>query len=120
MQLTFVSSLSSHISGTCVPLPKSANIKNKSAQAAAVQAAKDLKFLCPYASSVVVNACLARSCHAILRSVKHCKASPSGSLTGSFCSDTSNDKIVSNLGLRERKHNGHRNFNYQKVKLYSV
>ncbi|XP_052059486.1 lysine-specific demethylase 5A-like isoform X1 [Mytilus californianus] len=33
--------------GTCVPLPKSANIKNKSAQAAAVQAAKDLKFLCP-------------------------------------------------------------------------
>lgn len=33
--------------GTCVPLPKSANIKNKSAQAAAMQAAKDLKFLCP-------------------------------------------------------------------------
>lgn len=33
--------------GTCVPLPKSANIKNKTAQAAAVQAAKDLKFLCP-------------------------------------------------------------------------
>lgn len=30
-----------------MPLPKSANIKNKSAQAAAVQAAKDLKFLCP-------------------------------------------------------------------------
>ncbi|XP_061178889.1 lysine-specific demethylase 5A-like isoform X2 [Saccostrea echinata] len=33
--------------GTCVPLPKSANLKNKSQQAAAVQAAKDLKFLCP-------------------------------------------------------------------------
>jgi len=33
--------------GTCVPLPKSANMKNKSSQAAAVQAAKDLKFLCP-------------------------------------------------------------------------
>ncbi|KAK3104094.1 hypothetical protein FSP39_024364 [Pinctada imbricata] len=30
--------------GTCVPLPKSANIKNKTS---AVQAAKDLKFLCP-------------------------------------------------------------------------
>lgn len=30
-----------------MPLPKSANNKNKSAQAAAVQAAKDLKFLCP-------------------------------------------------------------------------
>lgn len=37
-----------HLSaGTCVPLPKSANLKNKSQQAAAVQAAKDLKFLCP-------------------------------------------------------------------------
>lgn len=33
--------------GTCVPLPKSANMKNKSSQIAAVQAAKDLKFLCP-------------------------------------------------------------------------
>ncbi|XP_060607947.1 lysine-specific demethylase 5A-like isoform X1 [Ruditapes philippinarum] len=33
--------------GTCVPLPKSANIKNRSSQMAAVQAAKDLKFLCP-------------------------------------------------------------------------
>ncbi|XP_052282476.1 lysine-specific demethylase 5A-like isoform X2 [Dreissena polymorpha] len=33
--------------GTCVPLPKSANIKNRSSQLAAVQAAKDLKFLCP-------------------------------------------------------------------------
>lgn len=30
-----------------MPLPKSANMKNKSSQAAAVQAAKDLKFLCP-------------------------------------------------------------------------
>lgn len=33
--------------GTCVPLPKSANVKNKTSQMAAVQAAKDLKFLCP-------------------------------------------------------------------------
>ncbi|XP_052780089.1 lysine-specific demethylase 5A-like isoform X2 [Mya arenaria] len=33
--------------GACVPLPKSANIKNRSSQLAAVQAAKDLKFLCP-------------------------------------------------------------------------
>lgn len=33
--------------GTCVPLPKSANMKNRSSQLAAVQAAKDLKFLCP-------------------------------------------------------------------------
>ncbi|KAK3610530.1 hypothetical protein CHS0354_008964 [Potamilus streckersoni] len=33
--------------GTCVPLPKSANFKNKSSQIAAIQAAKDLKFLCP-------------------------------------------------------------------------
>ena len=30
-----------------MPLPKSANVKNKSSQLAAVQAAKDLKFLCP-------------------------------------------------------------------------
>lgn len=30
-----------------MPLPKSANIKNRSSQLAAVQAAKDLKFLCP-------------------------------------------------------------------------
>jgi len=30
-----------------VPLPKSANMKNRSSQLAAVQAAKDLKFLCP-------------------------------------------------------------------------
>ncbi len=33
--------------GTCVPLPKSANLKNKSTTAALVQAARDLKFLCP-------------------------------------------------------------------------
>lgn len=30
-----------------MPLPKSANMKNRSSQLAAVQAAKDLKFLCP-------------------------------------------------------------------------
>ena len=35
------------LSGSCVPLPKSANLKNKASQAAAVQAARDLKFLCP-------------------------------------------------------------------------
>ena len=33
--------------GTCVPLPKSANLKNRTSQAAMVQAARDLKFLCP-------------------------------------------------------------------------
>ena len=32
---------------TCVPLPKSANLKNKSSSSAMVSAAKDLKFLCP-------------------------------------------------------------------------
>lgn len=31
----------------CVPLPKSANIKNKNCQAAVMQACKNLKFLCP-------------------------------------------------------------------------
>ena len=36
-----------YFAGTCVPLPKSANMKNKSSQMAAIQAAKDLKFLCP-------------------------------------------------------------------------
>ncbi len=33
--------------GNCVPLPKSANLKNKNSQQAVVQAARDLKFLCP-------------------------------------------------------------------------
>ena len=33
--------------GTCVPLPKSANLKNKSSTVSLVQAARDLKFLCP-------------------------------------------------------------------------
>ncbi|KAK6176380.1 hypothetical protein SNE40_014678 [Patella caerulea] len=33
--------------GTCVPLPKSSNLKNKTSQAAVMQAAKDMKFLCP-------------------------------------------------------------------------
>lgn len=33
--------------GTCVPLPKSSSIKSKNSHAAAVQAARDLKFLCP-------------------------------------------------------------------------
>ncbi|XP_064633580.1 lysine-specific demethylase 5A-like isoform X2 [Lineus longissimus] len=31
----------------CVPLPKSTNLKNKSSHAAIIQAARDLKFLCP-------------------------------------------------------------------------
>lgn len=35
------------ILGSCVPLPRSANLKNKSSTAALVQAARDLKFLCP-------------------------------------------------------------------------
>ncbi|XP_046372172.2 lysine-specific demethylase 5A-like isoform X4 [Haliotis rufescens] len=33
--------------GTCVPLPKSANMKNKTSQTAVMQATKDMKFLCP-------------------------------------------------------------------------
>ena len=33
--------------GTCVPLPKSANLKNKTGQQTAVQVVRDLKFLCP-------------------------------------------------------------------------
>ena len=61
------------------------------------------------ASSSVASACLARSCHAIARSVKHCRASPSARRTGSFCRETSNDRIVSRRGRRERRHRGHRN-----------
>ncbi|KAL5014006.1 hypothetical protein ScPMuIL_008276 [Solemya velum] len=33
--------------GSCVPLPKSANLKTKTQQVAAMQAARDLKFMCP-------------------------------------------------------------------------
>ncbi|XP_064606539.1 lysine-specific demethylase 5A-like isoform X1 [Liolophura sinensis] len=33
--------------GTCVALPKSANMKNKNSPSAAVQAAKEMKYLCP-------------------------------------------------------------------------
>ena len=44
------------------------------------------------------------------RSVRHWSASPSGSLTGSFCKDTSSDRMVSSRGLRDRRHRGHRNF----------
>ena len=33
--------------GTCVPLPKSATMKNKTSQTAVMQATKDMKFLCP-------------------------------------------------------------------------
>ena len=61
------------------------------------------------ASSDVVRACLARSCHAMARSVRHCKASPSGSLTGSFCSDTRSERMVSRRGRRDRRHRGHKN-----------
>ena len=61
------------------------------------------------ASSSVASACRARSCHAIARSVRHCKASPSGSRTGNFCSDTNKDRMVSRRGRRDRRHKGHRN-----------
>ena len=61
------------------------------------------------ASSSVARACLARSCHAIARSVRHCRASPSGRRTGSFCSETRSERIVSRRGRRDRRHNGHRN-----------
>ena len=62
------------------------------------------------ANSLVVRACRARSCHAMARSVRHWSASPSGSLTGSFCKDTSSDRMVSSRGLRDRRHRGQRNF----------
>lgn len=51
----------------------------------------------------------ARSCHIMARSVKHCRASPSGSRTGSFCRATSKARMVSRRGRRDRWHRGHRN-----------
>ena len=61
------------------------------------------------AISAVASACLARSCQFIARSVSLCRASPSGSLTGSFCKDTSSERIVSSLGRRDRWQIGQRN-----------
>lgn len=61
-------------------------------------------------SSSVAKACRARSCQLMARSIKHCRASPSGSRTGSFCRDTSRDRMVSSRGRRDRMHRGHRNF----------
>ena len=61
------------------------------------------------ANSDVVSACRARSCHAMALSVRHCRASPSGNLTGNFCKDTRSERIVSSLGRRERRHSGHKN-----------
>lgn len=49
------------------------------------------------------------TCQLIALSVKHWRASPSGRRTGSFCSDTNSDRMVSNLGLLDRWHSGHRN-----------
>ncbi len=57
-------------------------------------------------SSSVARACRARSCQPMALSVRHCSASSSGSRTGSFCRDTSRDRMVSS---RERWHSGHRN-----------
>lgn len=48
--LCFVHKIQSNFTlfpGNCVPLPKSANIKNKNCQAAVMQACRNLKFLCP-------------------------------------------------------------------------
>ena len=41
-------SVVAYLVGSCVPLPKSAQIKSKNSQAMLVQAARDMKFLCPH------------------------------------------------------------------------
>lgn len=61
-------------------------------------------------SSSVARACRALSCQLIARSVKHWRASPSGSRTGNFWRDTRRDRMVSSLGLRDRIQRGQRNF----------
>merc|ERR1719318_1059271 len=60
-------------------------------------------------SSGVASTVLALSCQAMARSVKHCNASPSGSLTVSFCKDTSRLRMVSSLGLLLLRQAGQRN-----------
>ena len=44
------------------------------------------------------------------RSVRHCKASPSGSRIGIFCRLTKSARIVSKRGLRDLRQQGQRNF----------
>ena len=59
-------------------------------------------------TSSSVRKFLARSCQFIALSVRNCSASPSGSRTGSFCSDTNSDKIVSRRGRLDLEQSGHR------------
>lgn len=49
------------------------------------------------------------TCQFIARSVKHCKASPSGKRIEIFWRLTKRASIVSNRGRRERKQHGHKN-----------
>lgn len=50
------------------------------------------------------------TCHPMARSVRHCRASPSGSLMGRDCRATNRFKIVSMRGRRDLMQIGHRNF----------
>ena len=59
-------------------------------------------------SSGVSSASLARPCQLMALSVRHCSASPSGRRTGSLCRATSNARIVSRRGRRDRWHRGHK------------
>ena len=61
------------------------------------------------ASSGTARRVLALSCQAIALSVKHCKASPSGRRTVSFCRETRRLRIVSSRGLLDRRQAGHKN-----------
>lgn len=60
-------------------------------------------------TSSEAKACLARPCQLMALSVRHCRASPSGSRTGSLCRATSSARMVSRRGRRERMHSGHKN-----------
>merc|ERR1719234_2788580 len=66
-------------------------------------------WLSALASSGAARRVLARSCQAIALSVKHCNASPSGSRTVSFCSETRRLRMVSRRGLRDLRQAGHKN-----------
>lgn len=50
------------------------------------------------------------TCHPMARSVRHCRASPSGSLMGRDCRATNRFKIVSMRGRRDLMQIGQRNF----------
>lgn len=61
------------------------------------------------ATSGEASSARARSCQVMALSVRHCRASPSGKRTGSFCRATRRARMVSKRGRRERWHRGHRN-----------